>query len=156
LADILGIDDYFAPVLPQEKAALIEKLQNAGKIVCYIGDGINDSIALKKANVSISLSGASTIATDTAQIILMGKDLNQLCDLFQLAYEFDKTVQQGFHAVMTPTVIGIGGAFFLTFDVMDTIILKQLGLTIGLINATYPLIKYREKKRNEGVQSEAL
>lgn len=155
LADILGIDDYFAPVLPQEKAALIEELQNAGKIVCYIGDGINDSIALKKANVSISLSGASTIATDTAQIILMGKDLNQLCDLFQLAYEFDKTVQQGFHAVMTPTVIGIGGAFFLTFDVMDTIILKQLGLTIGLINATYPLIKYREK-RNEGVQSEAL
>jgi Cu2+-exporting ATPase len=155
LAHTLGIDSYFAQVLPQEKAALIEKLQNAGKIVCYIGDGINDSIALKKANVSISLSGASTIATDTAQIILMGEDLNQLCDLFQLAYEFDKTIQQGFHAVLTPTVIGIGGAFFLTFDVMDTIILKQLGLTIGLLNATYPLIKYREN-RNEGVQSKVL
>ena len=71
LAESLGIDHYFAEVLPQDKAQLIEQLQEKGKSVCFVGDGINDSIALKKANVSISLCGASTIATDTAGIILM-------------------------------------------------------------------------------------
>jgi len=71
LAETLGIDHFFAEVLPQDKANLIEQLQNKGKSVCFIGDGINDSIALKTAHVGISMRGASTIATDTAGIILM-------------------------------------------------------------------------------------
>ena len=71
LATELGIDNYFAETLPENKADLIAKLQEEGKSVCFVGDGINDSIALKKANVSISMCGASTIATDTAGIVLM-------------------------------------------------------------------------------------
>ncbi len=71
LAEALGIEHYFAEVLPQDKASLLSQLQDEGKSVCFVGDGINDSIALKQANVSISLRGASTIATDTAGIILM-------------------------------------------------------------------------------------
>ncbi|MEM7184674.1 MAG: heavy metal translocating P-type ATPase, partial [Spirochaetota bacterium] len=58
LARELGIDQYFAETLPNNKAKLVEQLQNEGKSVCFVGDGINDSIALKKANVSISLRGA--------------------------------------------------------------------------------------------------
>jgi len=71
LAHDLGIDHYFAEILPEQKSALIEQLQAEGKSICFIGDGINDSIALKKAPVSISLKGASSVATDTAQIVLM-------------------------------------------------------------------------------------
>ena len=66
LAEKLGMDRYFAEVLPQDKAQYVELLQKEGRTVCFIGDGINDSIALKKANVSVSLRVASTIATDTA------------------------------------------------------------------------------------------
>ena len=61
LAGALGIEHYFAETLPEDKAALIEQLQRAGKIICYVGDGINDSIAMKKSHVSVSLSGASTL-----------------------------------------------------------------------------------------------
>ena len=71
LAEKLGMDRYFAEVLPQDKARYVEQLQTEGRTVCFVGDGINDSIALKKANVSISLRGASSIATDTAQIVFM-------------------------------------------------------------------------------------
>ncbi|WP_054774246.1 HAD-IC family P-type ATPase [Methylogaea oryzae] len=67
LAEALGIDNYFAQTLPGDKAALVEGLRQQGRFVCFVGDGINDSIALKKANVSISLKGASTAATDTAR-----------------------------------------------------------------------------------------
>ena len=57
LAETLGMDRYFAQVLPADKADYVEKLQKEGCKVCFVGDGINDSIALKKANVSISLRG---------------------------------------------------------------------------------------------------
>ena len=59
LAESLGMDRYFAQVLPADKADYVAKLQAEGRKVCFVGDGINDSIALKKADVSISLRGAS-------------------------------------------------------------------------------------------------
>jgi P-type E1-E2 ATPase len=59
LAAQLGMDRYFAEVLPQHKGDYVQLLQKEGHRVCFVGDGINDSIALKKADVSISLRGAS-------------------------------------------------------------------------------------------------
>jgi Cu2+-exporting ATPase len=146
LAQDLGIDHYFAQVLPQNKAEIIEQLQKTGKTVCYIGDGINDAIALKKAQVSISMRGASTVATDTAQIILMS-NLNQLAHLFDLAQEFEKNMRISFKAMIAPTMIGMGGAVFLGFGLVETMLLKQTGLVVSLANATRPLVKYQGEKR---------
>src|SRR5262249_61247217 len=69
LAQALGIDHYIANVLPEGKAAVIEQLQAAGRSVCFVGDGINDAIALKTAHVSISLRGATTVGMDAAQVV---------------------------------------------------------------------------------------
>ncbi|MGH8910674.1 MAG: hypothetical protein ACRD0K_30305, partial [Egibacteraceae bacterium] len=77
MANSLGIPRYFANVLPEEKVELVSNLQSEGRSVCFVGDGINDSISLKKANVSVSLRGASTVAIDSAQIILTGQGLQQ-------------------------------------------------------------------------------
>ena len=85
LAESLGTDRYFAQVLPADKADYVEKLQREGCKVCFVGDGINDSIASKKANVSISLRGASSIATDTAQIVFLEDGLAKLCELRDIA-----------------------------------------------------------------------
>ena len=79
------MDRYFAQVLPADKADYVEKLQKEGRKVCFVGDGINDSIALKKANVSISLRGASSIATDTAHIVFLEEGLAKLCELRDIA-----------------------------------------------------------------------
>ena len=94
LAESLGMDRYFAQVLPADKADYVEKLQKEGKKVCFVGDGINDSIALKKANVSISLRGASSIATDTAHIVFMEQGLSKLCDLRDIARDLDRNVKR--------------------------------------------------------------
>ncbi len=75
------MDRYFAQVLPADKADHVIALQKEGRKVCFVGDGINDSIALKQANVSISLRGASSIATDTAHIVFLEEGLSKLCDL---------------------------------------------------------------------------
>jgi len=146
LAEALGIEQYFAETLPEQKAALIEELQAAGKSVCYVGDGINDSIALKKANVSISLRGASTIATDTAQIILMNENLTQLQRLFELAERYGADMNRTLLAKMAPAFIGVPGAFFLHFTFATAVILNNLGIVAGVGSAMWPLLKKQEEE----------
>ncbi len=147
LANELGIDYYFAETLPENKADLIEQLQNEGKSVCFVGDGINDSIALKKANVSISLRGASTIAIDTAQVVLMDESLNQLSRLFELSSEFDSNVRSTFAGIAIPCAFSGFGIFFLGFGIVSSVIITQIGLYTGILNAMVPLIRHRAKER---------
>ena len=87
---------------------MVAQLQQEGKSVCFIGDGINDSIALKKANVSISMSGATTIATDTAQIVLMDGSLKQLVQLFDVAKNYNHNLKQSFLITLIPTATAVG------------------------------------------------
>ena len=143
LASDLGIEHYFAETLPQQKAAIIEQLQAEGKTVCYIGDGINDAVALQKAHVSISLRGASAIATDTAQIVLMDESLRHLVTLFELGDDFTENMKVNFAAIVVPSLLGIGGAFFLQFGLVQSIVLNQLGFAAGVGNAMLPFVRQK-------------
>jgi Cu2+-exporting ATPase len=148
LAGELGIENYFAETLPENKGDLIEQLQNEGKFICYIGDGINDSIALKKSQVSISLRGASTVATDTAQVVLMDESLEQLVGLFELAKKFEANMHSSFMYLLIPTMVGIGGVLFLNLGLIYTLILTTTGLTAGVINAMLPVLKNQNESFN--------
>lgn len=146
----LGIDYYFAETLPEDKAELIKGLRNEGKFVCYIGDGINDAIAMKESHVSISLSGASTVATDTAQIILMDRGLTQINFLFDLAQDFYKNMNRVFASQVIPALISIGGVVFLGYGLGYTIILNLVGLGAGTINAVLPLLSDKARIKKPG------
>ena len=93
LAAEVGIDKYFAEVLPQDKSRMVERLQRQGRHVCFVGDGINDAIALKAASVSVSLRGASSLATNTAQIVLMDESLRHLSRFFDLARDYETNLR---------------------------------------------------------------
>jgi P-type E1-E2 ATPase len=74
----LGISQYRAELLPADKVSAIDDLQQEGKTVCMIGDGVNDAPALKTAAVSVAMgSMGSDIAIETADIALMGDDLSR-------------------------------------------------------------------------------
>ena len=109
LAELLGMDRYFAEVLPADKANYVELLQKEGRTVCFVGDGINDSIALKKAEVSISLRGASTIATDTAQIVFMEERLVRVFDLRDIARDLESNVRRSWQLILWPNGVCIAG-----------------------------------------------
>jgi len=141
LAEELGMDRYFAETLPENKADLIEQFQKEGKSVCYIGDGINDSIALKKADVSLSIRGASTVATDAAQIILMDQSLNQLTYLFDMAQQFDSNMKTTMAVVVIPSLISLGVVFLTPYGLIQSFIWPQIGLMAGLISAMKPTIQ---------------
>lgn len=139
LADELGLDRYFAETLPEQKAVLIQQLQRSGKSVCYVGDGINDAIALKEATVSISLRGASTVATDAAQVILMDESLRHLSQFFDLSQQFQNHVRTTFLAVLIPHFISMGGVFFFHLGFLPVFLLAQVGLLAGLLHALSPV-----------------
>ena len=140
LADQLGVDGYFAQILPKDKADLVRQLQAEGRKVCFVGDGINDSIALKTANVSISLHGAATIAIDTAQIVLMKGNLAQLPAIFTLADEFVANMRVNFLAATLPCVVIIGGALFLGWGLTTNLVLYQISVPFALYNTVRPLL----------------
>ncbi len=130
--------------MPERKADIIEQLQKEGKCICYIGDGINDSIALKKAQVSISFKGASSVAKDSAQIILMHNEMKQLTKLFDIADSFLINANRSLICVLIPMILGLFGVFFLGFGIINTVTLNAIGLTLGSLNSITPMSKYKK------------
>ncbi len=134
LAQELSIDQFFAGVLPAQKADIIKRLQAEGKTVCFIGDGINDAIALKQADVSVSLRGATTVATDTAQIVLMDGNLAHLTYLLRIAKEFENNQKANWWISVAPGIICIGGVFLLHFGIYASMALFYGSLAAGIAN----------------------
>ncbi|MSR58900.1 MAG: heavy metal translocating P-type ATPase [Planctomycetaceae bacterium] len=154
LAARLGMDRYFAGVLPADKASYVEKLQKEGKKVCFVGDGINDSIALKKANVSISLRGASSIATDTAHIVFMEESLAKLCELRDIARDLDKNVNRSWTLILIPNLLCIAGAFTMGFGVMASVVTNNVAALAALANGMLPLRRISHELAEEELQLE--
>ena len=148
LAATLGMDDYFYDVLPQNKAEIVEELQAKGRKVCFIGDGVNDTIAMKKANVSISMSGATSVATDTAQIVLMDGTLLRLNDLLQLSCELNRNLRHAWVFNIVPGAATILSAYFLHIRIVSALLLSQTGLVAGISNAMIPLRKMTRETKN--------
>jgi Cu2+-exporting ATPase len=143
LAAELGIDGWFANTLPEEKADRIQALSEQGKRVCFIGDGINDAIALRKAEVSISLRGATTVATDSAQVVLMEGDLSQLRVLWELAQGFENSLSSNARqAKRTSLLAGISVLLLpLGFGYLSVELLWGLQIVAGIRIALQPLLQ---------------
>ncbi|SRR5579862_12602 len=156
LAEKLGMDRYFAEVLPQDKAKYVELLQKEGRTVCFVGDGINDSIALKKANVSISLRGASTIATDTAQVVFMEESLAKLLHLRDISQSLQRNINRSWGLIIVPNAICITGAFLAGFGVMHSMVFNQIGAVVALANGLLPLRKVAHAQAEKDRAAELL
>jgi len=144
LAEELGMDRYFAQVLPADKADYVEKLQREGRKVCFVGDGINDAIALKKANVSISLRGATSIATDTAHVVFMEQSLGKLCELRDIARNLDRNVRNSWLMILAPNLACIGGVFTLGFGIGTSVVTNNIAALAALANGLLPMRRVAE------------
>lgn len=145
MAASLGIDHYFAEVLPNDKAAMVKKLQAEGHKVCFVGDGINDSIALKQANTSVSLSGATTVALDTAQIVLLDGNLHKLPALFVLSRDFENNMRVCMLTNIVPSIILIWGIFYLNFSIYTAVLFYNVTFLLSIGNAMLPRLLARKE-----------
>jgi len=94
VAEKVGITEYRAEVLPQDKAQLVRELQRQGHRVAMVGDGINDAPALMQANVGIAIGAGTDIAIESADIVLIGERLGAVVDAYHIGKaSYRKTVQ---------------------------------------------------------------
>ena len=145
LATELGMDDYFYDILPAEKAQIVEQLQAKGKTVCFVGDGINDAVAMKKADVSISLRGATTMATDTAEIILMDSNLSRLCHLIDISNNLNTNLRKSLAVTLMSGATNLAGAFLFHFSIMTAIIVGHGFFLLGMGNTMLSLKEISNK-----------
>jgi Cu2+-exporting ATPase len=107
VATQLGLQHYMADVLPSDKAEFIKKLQQQGKVVAMVGDGINDSHALAQADVSIAMGKGSDIAMDVAKMTLITSDLQSVPKALNLSTKTVMGIRQNLFWAFVYNVIGI-------------------------------------------------
>ncbi|WP_410219692.1 heavy metal translocating P-type ATPase [Pedobacter sp.] len=117
VADQLGIDAYKANVLPAEKAQFAKNLQQEGKVVAMVGDGINDSNALAQADVSIAMGKGSDIAMDVAKMTIISSDLSKIADAIRLSKYTTNAIKQNLFWAFIYNVIGIPVAAGLLYPI---------------------------------------
>lgn len=114
----LGIDNVTAEVLPQDKESVIRSLQEKGKIVAMVGDGINDAPALARADVGIAIGAATDVAIESADIVLMTSDLMAAADAIRLSKQVIKNIKQNLFWAFFYNSLGIplaAGVFYPVF-----------------------------------------
>lgn len=107
IATQAGIDHFKAEVLPHEKAEFVKALQDSGKTVAMVGDGINDSAALAQADVSIAMGQGSDIAIDVAKMTIISSDLTKIPKAIKLSKQTVNTIRQNLFWAFIYNVIGI-------------------------------------------------
>ncbi|RXM44561.1 heavy metal translocating P-type ATPase [Flavobacterium sp. YO64] len=107
IAEQTGIKHYKAEVMPQYKADFVKELQQQGKVVAMVGDGINDSTALATADVSIAMGKGSDIAMDVAKMTIISSDLNKIPQAIRLSKQTVATIKQNLFWAFIYNLIGI-------------------------------------------------
>lgn len=112
-AEAVGIENYQAQVMPKDKIAFVQQLQQEGKNVMMVGDGINDAPALTQANVGVAMNSGTSIATGSADIVLQNNDLRQLSRIMTIGTKMLQVIRQNlfwafiYNIVLIPIAIGV-------------------------------------------------
>ena len=113
IAKKVGVDEYYAEVLPEDKANFVEKEKAEGRKVIMIGDGINDSPALSAADVGIAISEGAEIAREIADITVAADDLAEILVLRMLSNRLMKRIHKNYRFIVTFNagliLLGVGG-----------------------------------------------
>jgi Cu2+-exporting ATPase len=152
VAEELALTTYFAEVLPDQKSEKIRELQQQGKRVAMVGDGVNDAPALAQADVGIAIGAGTDVAIESADVILVENDPRDVADVIALSRLAHRKMAQnlawatGYNVVAIPLAAGVLYRYGIVLPPALGAVVMSLSTIIVAINAR--LISYRKKGRD--------
>jgi P-type Cu2+ transporter len=141
VSDQVGLDEYFAEVLPQDKAAKVKEVQSRGVLVAMTGDGVNDAPALAQADLGIAIGAGSDVAVETADVILVRSNPLDVVAILKLSRATHRKMIQnlfwatGYNAVAIPLAAGALYAWGVLLSPAFGAVLMSASTVIVAINA---------------------
>ena len=149
VADQVHADEVIAEVLPQDKAAVIAKLQQSGKKVMMVGDGINDAPALVQADVGAAIGAGSDVALESADIILMKSDLRDAAKAVHLSKLTITDIKENLFWAFFYNVICIplaAGVLYPAFHILLTPMYAALAMSLSSVFVVTNALRLRTKR----------
>ena len=154
IAQRLGLNDFHSGVFPGKKAEIVKEYQEKGDYVIFVGDGINDTVALETADVGIAMGSGSEIARDSGDLIILSNDLNSIPKAIVIAGKTISKIRQnifwalGYNSALIPVAAGIlVPAFGLAvYSVLPMLAALAMGFSSTTVVANSILMKGRTEK----------
>ncbi len=149
VAKELGIDQIFAEVMPQDKAAKVKELQAMGRRVAMAGDGVNDAPALAQANVGIAFASGTDVAIESSDITLLRPDLDGILKARNLSRNTMKNIRQNLFFAFAYNLIGVpiaAGVLFPVFGVLLSPMIASAAMTFSSVSVIANALRLRNQR----------
>ncbi len=152
IAEEVGITDYFAEALPEDKAQAVTRVKSVGGVVAMVGDGVNDSPALKVADVGVAMGNGTDIAMDAADVVLSRGDLRLVDTMIELSRQTVRNIKQNlfwaffYNCVAIPLAAGAFAVWGLSLNPMIGAACMSLSSLFVVTNALR-LTRFGKKKQ---------
>ncbi len=150
VAEKLGIplSQVHAEAFPEHKAEIIRKINASGRTVAFTGDGLNDSVALAYADVSISFGNGSEIARETADVVLMDNDLHSFTEAIAIARETKQVIDQNIGLAVVPNLAALGLASTIGMHPLAATVVHNGSAIAAGLNGLRPLMHRDPPRKN--------
>ncbi len=154
IAEEIGLDDFYAELLPEDKVRVLKELQEKYGVAAMVGDGVNDAPALASADLGIAIGGAGTdVAMETADVVLMSDEIKKLSHAIGLSRATVNNMRQNIYFAILVAAILLAGVLIKTVNLSFGMLVHELSVLLVVVNAVR-LLGYGDRGRSKILVSE--